>query len=145
MKEKTLILIFLTALYSCETTQTKIVDDQPNIVPIPKNVILDAGKRSLVLTNSILFFINSPELNTLLGVFEKDIESISSMDIKFRNTSKIKADLIFEIDNNLEDEEYSIKISNNISINGGSYNALAMAKSTLNQLLKLKKNKLIFF
>tara|TARA_B100000927_G_scaffold100201_1_gene81075 strand:- start:1926 stop:3533 length:1608 start_codon:yes stop_codon:yes gene_type:complete len=144
MKEKTLILIFLTALYSCETTQTKIVDDQPNIVPIPKNVILDAGKRSLVLTNSILFFINSPELNTLLGVFEKDIESISSMDIKFRNTSKIKADLIFEIDNNLEDEEYSIKISNNISINGGSYNALAMAKSTLNQLLKLKKNKLIF-
>ena len=58
MKEKTLILIFLTALYSCETTQTKIVDDQPNIVPIPKNVILDAGKRSLVLTNSIFFIYN---------------------------------------------------------------------------------------
>ena len=67
---------------------------------------------------------------------------MSSIDIKLRNTSKIEADLIFEIDNNLEEEEYSIKISNNISINGGSYNALAMAKSTLNQLLKLKKNKL---
>ena len=37
---------------------------------------------------------------------------MSSIDIKLRNTSKIEADLIFEIDNNLEEEEYSIKISN---------------------------------
>jgi hypothetical protein len=79
MKEKILFLIFLTTLYSCQTTQTKIVDDQPNIVPIPKNVNLDSGKRGLVLTNSIFFSTSSPEINTIVDVLEKDIESISSM------------------------------------------------------------------
>jgi len=144
MKEKILLLIFLTTLYSCETAQTKILDNQLNIVPIPKNITLDSGKRRLLLSNSILFFTNSLEINSLLDVFEKDIESISSIDIKFKETTKIKADLVFEIDNNLEDEEYSIQIGNNIIVNGGSYNALSMAKSSLVQLLKLEKNKLIF-
>ena len=81
MREKILFLIFLTILYSCQTTQTKIVDDQPNIVPIPKNVTLDSGKRGLVLPNSLLFSTSSPEINTLIDVLEKDIESISSMDM----------------------------------------------------------------
>ena len=124
--------------------EKKIIDQQTSIVPIPKTINIDPDKRALNLSSSISFYSNNPEIDNLISVFEKEIESMSSIDIKLRNTSKIEADLIFEIDNNLEEEEYSIKISNNISINGGSYNALAMAKSTLNQLLKLKKNKLIF-
>ena len=144
MKEKILLLIFLTTFCSCQKAKTKIVDDQLSIVPIPKNFTLDSKKRGLVLTNSILFSTSSPEINSLVSVFEKDIESISSMDIKFKETTKIKADLVFEIDINLEDEEYSIQICNNIIVNGGSYNALSMAKSSLIQLLKLEKNKLIF-
>ena len=144
MKVKILFLIFMTTLYSCQTTQTKIVDDQPNIVPIPKNVTLDSRKRGLVLTNSILFSISSPEISTLVDVLEKDIESITSMDMNFKETSEAQADLVFVLDNSFEDEEYSIQIGNNIIVNGGSYNALAMAKSSIVQLLKHKKNKLIF-
>lgn len=144
MKTKILLLIFLIFQFSCEKKKTKIIDQQTSIVPIPKTINIDPDKRALNLSSSISFYSNNPEIDNLISVFEKEIESMSSIDIKLLNTSKIEADLIFEIDNNLEEEEYSIKISNNISINGGSYNALAMAKSTLNQLLKLKKNKLIF-
>ena len=139
MKTKILLLIFLIFQFSCEKKKTKIIDQQTSIVPIPKTINIDPDKRALNLSSSISFYSNNPEIDNLISVFEKEIESMSSIDIKLRNTSKIEADLIFEIDNNLEEEEYSIKISNNISINGGSYNALAMAKSTLNQLLKLKK------
>jgi len=144
MKTKILFLSLLTILFSCQKTEIKVLGEQTSIVPIPKTINIDPDKRGLILSNSILFFTSSPEINTLLNVFEKDIESISSMDIKFKETTKIEADLVFEIDNNLEDEEYSIQIGNNIIVNGGSYNALAMAKSSLIQLLKLQKNKLIF-
>tara|TARA_X000000950_G_scaffold165307_1_gene202001 strand:- start:1510 stop:3117 length:1608 start_codon:yes stop_codon:yes gene_type:complete len=144
MKEKILLLIFLITFSSCQKAKTKIVDDQLSIVPIPKNIILDSKKRGLVLTNSILFFTSSPEINSLVSIFEKDIESISSVDINFKETPKTKANLIFEIDNNLKNEEYSIRISDNILINGGSYDALAMAKSSLLQLLEVEKSKLIF-
>ena len=144
MKTKILFLALLTILFSCQKTEIKVFGEQTSIVPIPKTINIDPDKRGLILSNSILFFTSSSEINTLLNVFEKDIESISSMDIKFKETTKIKADLVFEIDNNLEDEEYSIQIGNNIIVNGGSYNALSMAKSSLIQLLKLEKNKLIF-
>jgi hexosaminidase len=144
MKTKILFLSLLTILFSCQKTEIKVLGEQTSIVPIPKTINIDPDKRGLILSNSILFFTSTPEINTLLNVFEKDIESISSMDIKFKETTKIEADLVFEIDNNLEDEEYSIQIGNNIIVNGGSYNALAMAKSSLIQLLKLEKNKLIF-
>ena len=144
MKTKILFLALLTILFSCQKTEIKVFVEQTSIVPIPKTINIDPDKRGLILSNSILFFTSSSEINTLLNVFEKDIESISSMDIKFKETTKIKADLVFEIDNNLEDEEYSIQIDNNIIVNGGSYNALSMAKSSLIQLLKLEKNKLIF-
>ena len=144
MKTKILFLTLLTILFSCQKTEIKVFGEQTSVVPIPKTINIDPEKRGLILSNSIFFFISSPEINTLLNVLEKDIESISSMDIKFKETTKIEADLVFEIDNNLEDEEYSIQIGNNIIVNGGSYNALAMAKSSLIQLLKLEKNKLIF-
>ena len=144
MKTKILFLTLLTILFSCQKTEIKVLGEQTSIVPIPKTINIDPDKRGLILSNSILFFTSTPEINTLLNVFEKDIESISSMDIKFKETTKIEADLVFEIDKNLEDEEYSIQIGNNIIVNGGSYNALAMAKSSLIQLLKLEKNKLIF-
>ena len=144
MKTKILFLTLLTILFSCKKTKIKVFGEQTSVVPIPKTINIDPEKRGLILSNSIFFFISSPEINTLLNVLEKDIESISSMDIKFKETTKIEADMVFEIDNNLEDEEYSIQIGNNIIVNGGSYNALAMAKSSLIQLLKLEKNKLIF-
>ena len=107
MKEKILFLFFLTTLYSCKTTQTKILNNQTNIVPIPKNVIRDSGKRGLVFTNSILFSTSSQEINTIVDVLEKDIESISSMDMNFEETSEAKADLVFALDKKFEDEEYS--------------------------------------
>jgi len=144
MKTKILFLTLFTILFSCQKTEIKLFGEQTSIVPIPKSINIDPDKRELILSNSILFFTISPEINTLLNVLEKDIESISSMDIKFKETNKIEADLVFEIKNNFEDEEYSIQIGNNIIVNGGSYNALAMAKSSLIQLLKLEKNKLIF-
>ena len=135
MKEKILLLIFLITFSSCQKAKTKIVDDQLSIVPIPKNIILDSKKRGLVLTNSILFFTSSPEINSLVSIFEKDIESISSVDINLKETPKTKANLIFEIDNNLKNEEYSIRISDNILINVGSYDALAMARRLIHHLL----------
>ena len=117
MKTKILFLTLLTILFSCQKTEIKVFGEQTSIVPIPKTINIDPDKRGLILSNSILFFTSTPEINTLLNVFEKDIESISSMDIKFKETTKIEADLVFEIDNNLEDEEYSIQIGNNIIVN----------------------------
>ena len=51
MKEKILLLIFLTTFCSCQKAKTKIVDDQLSIVPIPKNFTLDSKKRGLVFRN----------------------------------------------------------------------------------------------
>ncbi len=144
MKAKSIFIFFLTVIYSCQTSQIKNIEEQPSIVPVPKKINIDSEKGGLVLTNSILFFISSQEINTLVSVFEKDIESITSINLNFKQSPKEKADLVFVVDNNLKDEEYSIQINDNILVQGGSYNALAMAKSSLLQLLKVEKSKLIF-
>ena len=95
MKTKILFLTLLTILFSCKKTKIKVFGEQTSVVPIPKTINIDPEKRGLILSNSIFFFISSPEINTLLNVLEKDIESISSMDIKFKETTKIEADMVF--------------------------------------------------
>ena len=94
MKTNILLLIFLIFQFSCEKKKTKIIDQQTSIVPIPKTINIDSDKRALNLSGSISFYNSSPEIDNLISVFEKDIESLSSIDIKLRNTSKIEADLI---------------------------------------------------
>ena len=113
MKTKILFLALLTILFSCQKTEIKVFGEQTSIVPIPKTINIDPDKRGLILSNSILFFTSSSEINTLLNVFEKDIESISSMDIKFKETTKIKALILVVSLNFISIEEIlSISFSN---------------------------------
>ena len=139
---KTLILLIFCI--SCENNKTIQSNFNYDIVPVPKEIIPNPNGKGLIFQNNIHFTIANPEISSLIKVFEKDIKNISSVELNFIQGKKENADLVLEIDDDLETEEYLIEINENIKMTGGSYNALVMAKSSLIQLMDFKNNSISF-
>ena len=141
MKNFLLILLILVFALSCEIKH----DDQSIkfnnlIVPIPKNIQIHSQDEFVVLNKNIPIFCNQPQLYSLVDVLKNDLQNLSGIDFNFSNVNKEAADLIFEIDSNLQSEEYNVNTIQKVILKGGSYRALAMAKSTLVQILKINNN-----
>ena len=145
MKNFILILATLICGFSCDIKEDNLPIEINNyIVPIPKKIQIHPKGEFVVLNQNISIFCNQPNLYSLINVLKNDLQNLTGIDFNFSNVNKETADLIFEIDSNLESEEYNVSIIQKIILKGGSYRALAMAKSSLIQILKTNKN-LIYF
>ena len=145
MKNFILILGALICGFSCDIKQGNLsIEINDLIVPIPKNIQIHSKDKFVVLNQNISIFCNQPQLYSLVNILKKDFQNLSGVDFKFSNVDKEAADLIFEIDSNLQSEEYNVSILKKVILKGGSYRALAMAKSSLIQILKMNDN-LIYF
>ena len=145
MKNFILILGTLICGFSCDIKQDNLsIEINDLIVPIPKNIQIHSEDEFVVLNQNISIFCNQPQLYSLVNILKKDFKNLFGVDFKFSNVDKEAADLIFEIDSNLQSEEYNVSILKKVILKGGSYRALAMAKSSLMQTLKMNDN-LIYF
>ena len=111
-----------------------------DIVPNPKEIVKHPLNAALELDNTISVYINSPDSKNFFDLFTNDLKVIFSQNLHFKRSDKINSDINFVVENSLKDEEYQIEIDENISIVGGSYNAITMAKSSLIQIIKYKDN-----
>ena len=139
------LLLFFILCSSCKKNN-EIIDMELNydIIPIPKEIKVIQDNKGLAFEKKILVFSNHSEIEKLLKVFKKDIKNVSSLNIDFSITSKEDANMVFDIQENYQDEQYSIHVNEKIHVKGGSYRALAMAKSSLLQIINKKNEFLVF-
>lgn len=116
--------IFFT-FYSCNN----IEDSNVAIIPMPQSIAVNSGY--LDLSKGFAIKANDSQLEALIPVIKQDYYLTIK---KPWNESETNFELI--IDENLKTEEYRIEVSNNISITGGSYGAVAMALNSIWQAVE---------
>jgi hexosaminidase len=137
---KLFFLILLIIMISCKDKNSIKYYPIIEIVPSPKEILKNQENEALELKNTISVFIKSQDSKKFFDLFTNDLKVIFSQNLYFKRSEKINSDINFIIDKNLDNEEYKIEIDKNISVVGGSYNAITMAKSSLIQIIKLKNN-----
>ena len=133
-----LFLLLIILSLSCIDNKSLKYPPSVEIVPNPKEVFKNQNNEALSLKNTISVFIKSEDSKKFFDLFASDLKLIFSQKLYFKRSNKINSDISFVIDKSLNVEEYKIEIDKNISVVGGSYNAITMAKSSLIQIIKLK-------
>ena len=115
MKNYFKILLFFILCSSCQKNN-EIIDMELNydIIPVPKEIEIIQKNKGLSFDKNISVFSNQPEIEKLLKVFKKDIKNVSSLNIDFSITSKEDANMVFDIQENYQDEQYSIHVNEKI-------------------------------
>ena len=136
-----LFFLLLVALnLGCNNENSLKYPPSIDIVPNPKEIVKHPLNAALEIDNTISVYINSPDSKKFFDLFTNDLKVIFSQNLHFKRSDKINSDINFVVENSLKEEEYLIEIDKNISIVGGSYNAITMAKSSLIQIIKFKDN-----
>lgn len=125
-------LFFVLGIAGCDKNHKAL---NLNLVPAPLKVVENQG--FLSVTEGIKLEIEDEELLALQGVFDTELKMIQS---SFNGGSDgVKAGL--SISPSLSKEEYILEVSEQgIKIQGGSYQAVAMATVTLLQLIDDDQN-----
>ena len=133
MQKILIYAILALPLCACDNTTHLISESNPPaILPLPKEV--QSAGHSLALTKSSRMFSPNPELYPLLDLLATELNDITGPSIPVTRENGAAADLTFTIDTTLAQEEYHLEIDRTIAIRGGSYRAVAMAKTTLLQM-----------
>lgn len=133
MKKFFLLFGLVFWLASCDDTTSFVKSSVDyNILPIPKEISPD--QQLIVLSTESEIYGEQPELVPLIDLFVKELKSVTGLSLSVGENTGSQSDLIFTIDAGLEDDEYRIDVTDMIKVSGGSYQALAMARSTLLQL-----------
>ena len=133
-------LLLVVLNLSCNNENSLKYPPNIDIVPNPKEIVKHPLNEALEIDNTISVYISSPDSKNFYDLFTNDLKIIFSQNLNFKRSDKINSDINFVVENSLKDEEYQIEIDKNISIVGGSYNAITMAKSSLIQIIKYKDN-----
>ena len=122
-------------LLSC-SEKVKYVDKEANVnvVPLPKDVNVIIPNKYIILPKEIQVFIDNNQKENLFNLISNDFKKLSYSNSFELVTNKNRSNLSIEIDDELDNEEYEINISNKVVIKGGSFSALKIARSTLLQL-----------
>lgn len=133
-------LLLVVLSLCCNNEKSLKYPPSIDIIPSPKEIVKDPLNEALEIDNTISVYIKSPDSKNFFDLFTNDLKVIFSQDLHFKRSDKINSDISFVVEKSLKDEEYQIEINKNISIVGGSYNAITMAKSSLIQIIKFKDN-----
>ena len=142
---KTLALLALLGivLTACDhTTETKSLNATVSVIPTPKEVSV-LGKVVLLSTKSKIHG-DSEATWPLLPLLKTGLKKITGVDVEITRTKDHEADIIFSFNDALANDEYRVEIDDKVHVTGGSYQALAMAKTTLLQMAFVQEGKLCF-
>lgn len=144
MKKILLLLGIFAGLSSCENSKRfgqRV--SEIHVLPHPKH--FEKGTKQLRLSGNSKLCAPQWEVNILLMVFSSEIQKTTGFRLEHLAPAEShQADIIFEIDTSMHQEASIIEIDKTVSVKGGSYVALAGAKSTLLQLLEKQDNMLTF-
>ena len=138
---KLFFLLLLLFMFSCNNQKSIKYPPEIQIVPYPKELVKNPQNEALELKNTISVFIKGQDSIKFYDLLINDLKTVFSQNLNFKRSDNIDSDISFNIENSLSNEEYKIEIDKNVFVNGGSYNAISMAKSSLIQMFKLKGNK----
>ncbi|AUP78698.1 family 20 glycosylhydrolase [Flavivirga eckloniae] len=143
LKQFALLFIVVTILISCkESTEIKPFSGSVEILPLPKEIIETPNQVFLSAESEI--YAPNTEVKPLLKIFKEEIHDLTKIDLKISKEKNSNTDILFDIDTKLAKEEYRLTINNVIAVTGGSYQALAMARTTLLQLATVQDGLLGF-
>lgn len=128
------LLSVLFLLISCDTSTT--IRDHQNelhLIPYPKEINL--SNQILLLSSASQLYSADPALLSLAELFAGDLERLCGFRPTIADKCSKQTDVIFSLDTLMNSDCYEIEMAKEISVRGGSYAALAMARSTLLQLL----------
>ncbi|WP_158285105.1 family 20 glycosylhydrolase [Arenibacter aquaticus] len=124
-------LIFIT---------TNFAQERITIVPHPKEIKLNEGE--LYLDEVVRVGFKNQKVSAVADLMAQDLYKLYQIRVKAKEG---KADIFLDIDNSLAEEEFNIIVTKaNVTVKGGSYNAVCMGVTSVLQLAKPKKAGLIF-
>jgi len=136
-------LITLTCC-SCADQSTQLIDKEYDIHILPKPKSIEITRDAIKLSPQSKSYTQDKEIGPLLNLLSKEIKSTTGLTVDQTEKNNDFADIIFTKDESLESGEYEIVINKSILVSGGSYTALANAKTTLLQLVIRDGEDLIF-
>ncbi|NPD44010.1 MULTISPECIES: glycoside hydrolase family 20 zincin-like fold domain-containing protein [unclassified Lentimicrobium] len=134
MKNFILFFSLLLIFISCDSSNL-VIEQKLEIRLLPQLKELIASTQTLILTAESKSFSPNEEIGGLLQLFSEKLELITGLKLEQEEEMSPNSDVIFELDNSLEKEEYQISISNKIEMRGVIYQTLAMAKNSLLHLV----------
>ncbi|MFK7924420.1 MAG: family 20 glycosylhydrolase [Bacteroidia bacterium] len=143
MKKLLLYFMLAASFMACEqTTQTIEGDFTAAILPQPKSI--SSVKQGLVLSESSKIYTANEKLGDLADLFQTDLHKLTGHKMERAISADQDADIVFAIDASMPEDEYQLKVDSKIELKGGSYQAVAMGKNSLLQLVQTKGDELIF-
>lgn len=141
MKTNLNLLSFLALFSACDSTiHFEDGASAINLLPAPKEVTV--AEKTVVLSTNSRSYTADEELQPLLNLFTEEVEKVAGLKIEVTSTKDDQADLVFALDASMPKESYVIEVDDPIQVKGGSYAAVAMAKTTLLQLITKEGNTL---
>ncbi|MEO1449209.1 MAG: family 20 glycosylhydrolase [Bacteroidota bacterium] len=134
-----LILLLAACDQSTSLVQKRLALE---VIPVPDLIQLEA--QALALSARSQIFTSDPNVAPLTELFAGELQSVTGIQIPTGHEQGDRADLIFSLDSTLPSEAFKIRIQEVVDIRGGSYQALAMAKTTLLQLVEVEGGRLLF-
>jgi len=141
---KTWISILTVLIFFASCTEKATLKNQKlniEIIPTPKKMV--AGEKALVLVLDSGITSPNEQLEPFLKLFQSELQTLTGFELPIV-TDKNKAAITFQIAKNLAEDEYRIAVEESVLVNAGSFQALAMARTTLLQLAKVDGEELLF-
>ena len=112
-----------------------------SLLPTPKEIKVSGGE--LELTGSARIVAASKEMVPLAAVLSGEIQNLTALKLATAEGQSQRGDIVLKIDPSLTDAEarhwpHTLTIADDVQAAGGDYNAVAMATSSLLQLLQVK-------
>ena len=143
MRPALLLTSLIIILASCDnTTQIRTMDVEVAVIPTPKEISIP--EQGLILTELSKIYFKDEALKPMLERFRLDLKKLTGLYPELTSRSCMRVDIIFNIDDQLQNDEYKIDISKIIEVSGGNYQALVMAQTTLLQLVFIKDENVCF-
>src|ERR1051325_1707136 len=104
-------------------------------LPFPQSITVSSG--SVILPTKVYFQFNDHKLQSLIPILNTEYQLFTGGRVVTRSDStKSSGQLSLALDPALDQQAYRLVIDSNVQVTGGSYQAVAMAGSTLWQLLE---------
>ncbi|MEM8901959.1 MAG: family 20 glycosylhydrolase, partial [Bacteroidota bacterium] len=143
MKNAIYPLLLLIIFSACDnTSELREAENDISLLPHPKEIQLQ--QKEVVLTTASKLFSPHQEVYPLLELLGEELALLTSVSVETTPTHSQEADIVLEIDPALGKKEFHIDIQGTVQVKGGSYHALALAKTSLLQLAMEKEGQLVF-
>ncbi|MDO6516523.1 family 20 glycosylhydrolase [Zobellia uliginosa] len=129
---------FFTFYFFCGVTFGYGQKPKASIVPAPKSIL--EHNELFCAEQKIGVYWDDDELYGLYEVLKDEFFTLTGEQM-YRSTSQENSMLVMGISGSLNKEEYQIDFNNKIQIKGGSYDAVALASTTILQYITINQNK----